>query len=670
MLKKILEIKNILFFTGISISIINFIVASQISDVTSQIILTVSGFFLFFIGIGSYIFTTARYMSYSNKNSKTNYSLNNELTDNIDTGLILYDKFNRIIEVSNYLREKGLVNLEGSQLSEVFKDIKSMTDTSEVKSGSVYMISGRSYIIKNLKYKRALILKDITKEKSLEKKVKDLSPVLIFLKLNNINSSNVDQVERAKILYAAEGIIDKWSKENNAFYTHTYSSETDYQWNISLNYHDLRKSFLKFDNLKKVYSEDNNLLSILLEMSNKTNLSPLISVGIGYGANNFNDNSKLAQEALIEADENGSNQTIVKEYSAVSYMLLNGEKENLIVNNKETSVFASRLFKNIEESKEVIAISHNYLDADAIASLSSIYEICNFYNKKIKIYIESMDSSATKIFNNLFDKKAKKSIVRDLNTLEKNINSDKLLILLDSTAKKQLPKIRKLEYYNSSNMIIIDHHVEGNDSITADSNNTFIDTTASSTSEILSNVLYILENRNRSYSVPSYLAKMLLVGIYIDSIGITSNVTYHTFEAIAFLTKKNVKLSEATKYSNISLETFIDSNIVLKTIQSIDNRLLIASSDDEFITKDNTSLAISVDRLIKVENVQAAFIVARIDKNTIKISARDTGEYNSSEVCSYLGGGGRETAAAAFVKNKTVEQVREMLIEAIKKVGN
>ena len=66
-----------------------------------------------------------------------------------------------------------------------------------------------------------------------------------------------------------------------------------------------------------------------------------------------------------------------------------------------------------------------------------------------------------------------------------------------------------------------------------------------------------------------------------------------------------------------------------------------------------------------IDNVEASFAIGRIAKDTVSISARSN-KLNVHVIMERLGGGGHFNAAGAQIKNKTIEEVYNMLVNVIK----
>lgn len=69
-----------------------------------------------------------------------------------------------------------------------------------------------------------------------------------------------------------------------------------------------------------------------------------------------------------------------------------------------------------------------------------------------------------------------------------------------------------------------------------------------------------------------------------------------------------------------------------------------------------------------MEGVELGVMLREVTEGGVKISLRSGEDYNASEICAVLGGGGHKAAAGATVQG-TVDEAREKILDAIRKSG-
>ena len=80
---------------------------------------------------------------------------------------------------------------------------------------------------------------------------------------------------------------------------------------------------------------------------------------------------------------------------------------------------------------------------------------------------------------------------------------------------------------------------------------------------------------------------------------------------------------------------------------------------------ENKDLASIAEELLQFENVEASFVIGNLNDNKIGISARSIGSINVESIMSKLGGGGHISEAATQITDSNLQEVEEMLLDAI-----
>ena len=190
----------------------------------------------------------------------------------------------------------------------------------------------------------------------------------------------------------------------------------------------------------------------------------------------------------------------------------------------DVSIIKKEIENKILNSHNVIIVPHNNADFDAIASALGISLIVNNLEKNscivitdplyiLDVGVKSIIDESKKDFN-IINKDKYKSIA----------DKNDLFIAVDVN-KKHLMGISEF-MNNENNIIIIDHHDNGDDTI--NSNYKYIYPEYSSASEIVFN---ILEESN--IKINGIMANYLYAGIYLDTAKLTKNCTADTMRTIA-----------------------------------------------------------------------------------------------------------------------------------------
>ena len=203
---------------------------------------------------------------------------------------------------------------------------------------------------------------------------------------------------------------------------------------------------------------------------------------------------------------------------------------------KNLEVFMTDKIKN---AKKVIIVPHNNIDFDAIGSAIGISLIAKKFKRKYKIIVNdskvTMDPGVRMILNEIQNE----HFIIDRKTYLDEKNDDDLFILTDVN-KKNLISIPDL-ITNMENAIIIDHHNEDNNTLSAAFK--YIDPNVSSASEIVTNLL--IKSR---VLIPANVANYLLAGIHLDTKGLTKNTTSNTHKIISKLMESGASNNAISSY--------------------------------------------------------------------------------------------------------------------------
>ena len=300
------------------------------------------------------------------------------------------------------------------------------------------------------------------------------------------------------------------------------------------------------------------------------------------------------------------------------------------------------------DSNKVIILPHKVADFDAIGSAIGLSLAVRKLDKNPVIIVDDkpgeLDRGVTAIIK---EAKEEFTIINKCKYLQEK--EDNELYVLTDVNKSE--RIALTEEVKSKNSIIIDHHATGE--TTVKSKHKYIDTKASSASEIITRLLL-----NMKIKVPATVANYLLAGIYLDTNRFKTKVNKYTF-------KMADKLTEFGANPNHVMDWFQEDFDSERRVQEIinSNRPIVfkfsalTANNEEIVTQ--KELAQALDNINAVAD--ADFAIGRISDDTIKISARSKEKVNVDLVMKEFGGGGSDTSAGVSIKGDDVESVRKKL---------
>lgn len=305
--------------------------------------------------------------------------------------------------------------------------------------------------------------------------------------------------------------------------------------------------------------------------------------------------------------------------------------------------------EEIYESKNIVILTHEAPDGDAIGSSLAMYLGLRQLGKDVDVVIPKYP----KVFNFLPSINAIKEVGRTENY--------DLAISLDCGDIKRLNGF--VNYFEDANSTIsIDHH-EAN-TMFADYN--FVNHTAPACAQILITVLKAL-----NIEITKDIGTCLLTGIITDTGGFKyQNVKPETFEFAAELLEKGVNVSDIFKrvLQTISLEKFKLKKIATDRIELLEEGKIaftyITREDEKNTGTDDHDGIVEMGR--DIEGVEISIFLRETDEDSYKISLRSNEYVNVSDICLMFNGGGHMRAAGGNI-NMPFEKAKEKIVIECKK---
>ena len=318
------------------------------------------------------------------------------------------------------------------------------------------------------------------------------------------------------------------------------------------------------------------------------------------------------------------------------------------------------LNKALNKAKTVFIMAHKDLDLDALGSSIGMYLLLK--RKKKDCYI---------IVDDLTHELGVEKVLRELEgciTIIKSENIDKylnprdsknLLLILD-TSKPDLVQNKDL-LKKFENKLVIDHHDLSKSSI---KDATMInDTEVSSTCEMITALIEFYD-----VEIESYYATVLLAGIVLDTNNFTLKTTPETYYAAYYLSSLGASAKKVQYLLKQDIEEYTERQKLLAGIETINGRIAITKATPYTIYR-REDLARVADTLLFFNNIEASFVIGKIGKDTIGVSARSLGNYEIHKILEKIGGGGSDYNGAAKFEDTTISNVEKLLKNTIKEMG-
>ena len=568
----------------------------------------------------------------------------------LPVGIVIYNDNYEIEWLSPYLQtfqKNGEESMIGKEVSEVFPEIKIENDESSDNPHLEW--NDRHYRVRVEKDYNVIYLENISNYMEVKVEMDENRSVVGWLFLDNYDevTSGLDDRALSNFNSLITTYLSNWSRQHNIYYKRIAN--------------DKFLLLLRHKELGRLEEEKFNIVNNIREYTSKRNLPLTISMGLSYGEASFIDLANYAQKDLDLALGRGGDQVIVRE--AKQEPRYYGGNTNPM--EKRTRVrsrmISEALQEQIKQSPTTYVMGHNYPDMDSIGSALGIARIAMMLNQEVKVVIDQ-----SKIGNdivNLLDKVMKyqetaKNIISPEDAYAE-ITAEDLVVLVDHHKPSMSIAPRLID--KSNKLVIIDHHRRG-DEFPETPILVYVEPYASSAAELITELFeYVSTDGN---SINRIEATALLGGIIVDTNNFSLRTGSRTFDAASYLQSVGANTTTIQRILKEDPENFIKRMGIIETFEFVADGMAVATGQDDDQMR-QVMAAQTADTMLSMSEVESSFVVIRIDEDTIGISARSLGTVNVQRIMEKLGGGGHLTNAATQIKDKTIQEVKEVLIEKI-----
>ena len=418
-----------------------------------------------------------------------------------------------------------------------------------------------------------------------------------------------------------------------------------------------RKQFLfifEKQDLQRAVEDKFSLLEKIHEITNPSGLPASISIGLGVDGANFEESYNFAALGIEMALSRGGDQAVVKD--RFNFSFYGGRSREADYRSKVRSrVTANSLMELIGQSGHVFVMGHKNADLDAVGAAVGVCCLCRKKGKKCSIVIDLEKNAAPKLILEIQAEPQYRDVFISGQDALLMADNRSILVVVDTNRPDQVECEPLLEAITK--VCVIDHHRRAADYISPVVVNLH-EPYASSTAELVTELLqYAVEKKD----VLPIEAKSLMAGICLDTKFFNVRTGERTFEAAAALRRLGADTTEVklllqsdfqdtmAKYQIIKSSRLYRQEIAIAALNTPTTRILAAQAADE---------------LLNISGITASFVLYPDDDQVI-ISARSIGSANVQMILEPLGGGGNTATAGAQVKNATVKDTLDRLVESI-----
>lgn len=557
-------------------------------------------------------------------------------------GLLVYNSDYTIIWMSDYFAELGIDRKHE-------KVTTWLPTTVSLFNGDVDVISVKydEYVFRITRNSESRLLhfKDITAEYYITEKYANELPVMGLVHLDNYQEYT--QYEEESRVYYIDSIVKQnllnWASDLGIF--------------IRRLSNDRYLLLTNHETFERIQASNFAIMHKIRREAQNNDLVLSLSMGFALGSTDYLELEELSNNLLEIAQSRGGDQVAVRTVGEdIKYYGGNSQSRERR-SKARVRVISQTIRDLIDDSDKVIIVSHKNADFDCVGSALALSKVVSSQGKDPYIVLKS-GGVESKLAEAL--ERDHKVLIKDHNFISEDegidlLTYETLVVLVDHHSETVSNSPKLIE--RSNKICVIDHH-RRTDDYTFQPLLAYIESAASSTGELMVELLPYQEKR---IHLTPLEATYVYTGIVVDTNGFINRVGSRTFESASVLQKYGADVRYANKmlddsFSDLMLKNKILENATMKPDTGI---IYAPVFDNSIIPRGLISKA--ADELLSIQEAEAVFVVSPISNTKIGISARSRGSFNVQKIMEAMGGGGHFNAAAVQVEDVTIYELVEEL---------
>lgn len=565
-------------------------------------------------------------------------------------GIIVVSHDNKVIWNSSFVNKIFGEKVIGKRISNLLPELVDQDAYNSEKI--VTKINDSYYLLQNFSDKNIITIKDVTKEEIIQHSYRSEKLALGEMEIDNFKlyQSTLSEEDVFQIQSIVVDLLEKISTNYNFSYRQYVGGK-----------------FLIITNdetIEKMVKDEFVFLNMLDEMQSVKNVRISISFGFAKGLYQVSELIEVSKNALRQSQSRGGDQITIFEKNKKPVFF--GSRSEIALDLSKTRIKdMTRIIEqklSSEKIKKVIIYGHKFSDLDSLGSAFALAKIASQFDKKAYIQNITFDETSKRAISTYIAGNDSQLFIKP--SVANNLSDESTLVFVVDTAEKiRIENPQAFAKVHKDNVIILDHHRVSENPDFSNLFNQYIETNASSASEIVTEIINFI---NRDIKIEPNVAQMLLNGIYMDTNQFQKSTSSRTFNAAALLESWGALSSESVEFLKISEEISLKVKSLIENIREIKPGYFLAYSS---IEASGDIISIAADEMLKIQGRKASFVVAKNSgTEEYKLSARGI-KTNVQVIAEAVGGGGHYAAAAAS-SVEPLEQFVDNIIQAIVSVKN
>lgn len=567
-------------------------------------------------------------------------AISDKLLNQLPICVLALNELSEVTFINEYAKKIFPELSAHTELSEFSKELAKQIET--YQAPFLFKINQRDFDVIYDESVRSILMYDVSEREHLRQLYFNKTTVIGFIEIENLDEqlTKLEIAQQSALRSKFFIQISEWFAKFSCFFK-SFGNE---------------KFLFVADrlNLDKMIGTKFEIIDQINQLSKDNNVLVSLSIGVAAWATlDLLKNAQIAQEALELAQNRGGGQAVVN-IENENVQFFGARVDSVQKHNAVSSRFNAETIKaEINRAKNVVIMGHTDTDTDSFGSALLLYLITKEV-KKDGVYLyyneTQFDETARKVAKTVISENPRylSSFLNEDQILPL-ISEDTLLICVDTSIEARL--ISPVIFQKAERVLTIDHHrqVQGNFEKALFQ---FIEPNTSSVCEM---IISLIPFFGLKLILTQTEASAILAGIVVDTNSFTFRTSANTFAACSYLKEKGANMILVKDWLRNQLSSVQLINDAVAGLQVFLDRFGFISVYEQI--NDRTLLAQIAEAAVKIENIDAAFAIAKIGQD-VYVSARSIKQnINVQLVLEQIGGGGHFQAAAAKVINANINEV-------------
>lgn len=387
-------------------------------------------------------------------------------------------------------------------------------------------------------------------------------------------------------------------------------------------------------------------------------MSVTLSIGIGSGADTYNQNYEYARTCIDLALGRGGDQVVLREGEEICYY--GGKTQQVERNSRVKARVKAHALREVIESREhVIIMGHSISDVDSLGAAVGVYCAARVLGKKAQIVLNEVTSSLRPMVEGFSEDKGYPADLF-INNEEAMIltNRNTLVVVVDTNRPSytECPELLK----RTDTVCVFDHHRQSSE-IIENPVLSYVEPYASSACEMIAEVLqYFSEN----IKLEAHEADCIYAGILIDTNNFMTKTGVRTFEAAAYLRRAGAEVTRVRKMLRNDMASYKARAEAVRHAEVYRGAFAISICPADHLESPTIVGAQAANELLNISGIKASIVLTEY-AGKIYVSSRSIDEINVQLIMERLGGGGHLNVAGAQLADCTIERAKQKIQDTI-----